>query len=219
MSNRRKDETPWPATMPSRDGSRGSRQLVEDAERELVAAETAYAAVTAAGEPEGWEARRRDLEQAIAVAARTLDAALRAGGPQDLGALELRLAALVGGFAELRPPASYGPVAFESELCQVLAAPLVGGAHDGYARKEAALDELLRLLSVADSRALVARIEKPHPEDALATGFRGLATERRARLLATLRGAARREAQAGEAARRAVLAAARAGGAPAKGKP
>jgi hypothetical protein len=68
---------------------------------------------------------------------------------------------------------------------------------DGHARKEAAIDALLRRLSVIDSRALIARIERRAASDAFVAGFSTLARDRRSRLLATLRGAAWRASQAG----------------------
>jgi hypothetical protein len=195
--------------------SNASEHGAGDAARALTAAEAVLVRVRAASAPEDpealgvWEAGRRELEQAIAISGRALEAALRSARAGELGELELRLAALVRGLAALRSPASFGVVALEAEITAALAAPRVGGAHDGNAHKEAAVDALLHRLSVADSRALVARLERRAAGDALVAGWEALTAERRERLLQTLRGAARREVQAGEAARRAAGAALR----------
>jgi hypothetical protein len=225
MSNGTKQEQSWPAIggrigpqsweIEESPSGRNARAAA-DAEHALTVAEGVLDAVRAANDPASWEARRRELEQAVAISARTLESALRGAGPHELGALEFRLADVVRTMEALRPPASFGPVALEAEIIAALAVKPAGAALTGHARKEAVLDALLRRLGVADSRALVARIEKRIAGDALVDGFQALAVERRVRLLATLRGAARREAQAGEAARRAALAAAKVTGVPAE---
>jgi hypothetical protein len=190
--------------------SNGSREDLEgaaEAEQALVVAEARLAAMSAAGDAASWESLRRELEQAVAISGRTLEAALRHAGMHDLAALEFRLAAVVRALEAARPPVSVGEVALEAELVAAILRKPEGTAHDGHARKEQAIDALLRRLGIADSRALVARIAQRSPGDVLASAFHTLTTDRRERLVATLQGAARREVQAGEAARRAALAA------------
>jgi hypothetical protein len=213
MSNGSKVELPWVAVVgPTRPGSWdvdergfcGTTCVVEEAERALIAAEAAHEAFRASTDPVTWEARRHDLEQSVAVSARTLEAALRGVGPHDLGALEFRLAELVRALETARSPER---VAFEAAIIAALAARPIGVALESEARKEAAVDVLLRRLSVADSRALVARIENQVVGDALVAWFYALANGRRERLLGTLRDAPRREVRASEAARRAARAA------------
>ncbi|HEU4728110.1 MAG TPA: hypothetical protein VFT22_09485 [Kofleriaceae bacterium] len=212
MSNGSKQEVPWSSVVePTRPGSwdaggsfGGTAGAVEDAERALLAAEAALDAFRVATNPVTWEARRHDLEQGIAVTARALDAALRGVGPHDLAAIEFRLAELVRALVSARPPER---IALEAELIAALAARPAGSDLEGHARKEAAIDALLRRLGVADSRTLLARIERRAAGDALVAWFHALAEGRRERLLGTLRGAPRREARASEAARRSALAA------------
>lgn len=182
-------------------------QGADEAEQALVAAEAVLAAMSAAADPASWEGRRRELEEAVAISGRTLEAALRNAGMHDLAALEFRLAALARALEVARPPAGIGELALEAELLAAIQRRPEGTAHDGHARKEQEVDALLRRLGVADSRALIARITRRSPHDALAGAFHTLAPDRRERLVATLQGAARREVQAGEAARRAALAA------------
>lgn len=205
MSNGRNEA--WFRAPASWDASGHDAQSISEVERALLAAESTAGAMAAAGDAVTWEARRHELEEAVSLAARCLETALRSSGLNELSAQELRLADLVRALENARPPTSFGEVALEAEIIAALVARPVGTASDGYARKEAEVDALLRELSVADSRRLVSRIEKRNPSDALVLGFYALSSERRTRLLATLRGAAKREAMAGEPARRAALAA------------
>lgn len=63
-----------------------------------------------------------------------------------------------------------------------------------YARKERELRDVLATLPAADALALHARLADPRPGDALAAAFARLVAERRARLLAFLADAPRRDA-------------------------
>lgn len=197
----------WFRAPASWDASGQDAQSITEAEQSLLAAESAATAMTAAGDAVTWESRRHELEEAVAVSARSLEHALRSAGLNELAALEFRLASLVRTLENARPPMSFGEVALEAEIIAALVARPVGTAADGHARKEAEVDALLQRLSVADSRKLVTRIEKRIASDALVLGFYALSSERRTRLLGTLRGAAKREAMATEPARRAALAA------------
>ena len=72
----------------------------------------------------------------------------------------------------------------------------------GFLRKEAELRAAFAALPVSAARALHARLANPRHGDLLATRFSGLVADRRARLLAFLGDARRREALAAAASAR-----------------
>ena len=85
--------------------------------------------------------------------------------------------------------------AWERRAIVILARPLGGeGAAVGYARKEAELVEVFAALSVAESRALHERLRLPREDDELVAMMGRLGAERRARLVAFVADARRREA-------------------------
>lgn len=208
MSNRSRNEPPWPRPLAPWDAEpRQDVQAIAEAERALIAAEAALEAVHQTTDPTVWEARRGELEQAIAVSAQTLEVALRGVGTHDLAALEFRLAAVVRALDAARPPDSYAAVVLEAEILAALQARPTGPALEGHARKELAINALFRRLGLTDSRILATRIEKRPCGDALVAAFYALGSERRERLVATLRDATRREVRASESSRRAAIAA------------
>lgn len=92
--------------------------------------------------------------------------------------------------------------AIDAELIAILDTPLLldETALVGYARKEAAMLQILASLTVAESRALHARLVVAKPGDPLVDKLARFTTERRTRLIHFLADARRREAIA--AARR-----------------
>jgi hypothetical protein len=207
MSNRSRNEPPRPRLLaPWAAEPREDAQAIAAAERALIAAEAALEAVHDTSDPAAWEARRGELEQAVAVSAQTVEAALRGAGTQDLAALELRLAALVRALAAARPPERFAAVVLEAEIVAALQVRPAGPALEGHARKELAINALFRRLGLTDSRVLATRIDKRPRGDALVAAFYALGSERRERLVATLRDATRREVRASESSRRAALA-------------
>jgi hypothetical protein len=87
-------------------------------------------------------------------------------------------------------------VALEHAILAALEAPLSN--HEtmfaGFHRKELAVAALFAQLSVADARALHRRLTMPSSSDPLAVAFNRLVSERRARLVAFLADARRRQA-------------------------
>jgi hypothetical protein len=97
------------------------------------------------------------------------------------------------------PPAGYKPVARETELLAVVTHQPSGSTKAGMEAKEHAIRAELTLLSPAKCRALATRLDKRVPEDKVAAAFASaanLGTDRRARLVAFLGDARRREALA-----------------------
>ncbi len=88
------------------------------------------------------------------------------------------------------------PLAPDAELLAILeAVPLYGDTLEyAFRQKERALLELFATLSVDASRSLHARLVMARPDDEVATAFARMVPERRARLLAFLADARRREA-------------------------
>lgn len=83
-------------------------------------------------------------------------------------------------------------------LLAILEAPLRASetAAAGFARKELELRRVLGTLSVIESRSLQSRLSYPKSVDAVAQAFQRLTGERRARLLAFIADARRRQALA-----------------------
>lgn len=90
--------------------------------------------------------------------------------------------------------AGHARVSREAEIEAVLAAPIEGAVAAGYQRKEEALRAELGRLTVAESRALAARLRRARPDDPIAALFGRMTAERRGRLLGFLDDARRREA-------------------------
>ena len=84
----------------------------------------------------------------------------------------------------------------DAALIAILDSQLLPGetAAVGFHRKEVELGNAFAKLTVLESRALHARLANPRSGDALAEKFSRLTAERRARLLAFLADARRREA-------------------------
>ncbi|MEO9157022.1 MAG: hypothetical protein ABI591_15525 [Kofleriaceae bacterium] len=116
----------------------------------------------------------------------------------QLDAMEQRLARLRKVSAETPIPSGFTRLANEDELLAVVTAKPVGSAQAGFPRKEAEVRSVLERLSAAESRALVARINKPVPDDLLAAAINNpgnLSPQRRQRVLDFLQGARAREAR------------------------
>lgn len=92
----------------------------------------------------------------------------------------------------------------DAALLAILEAPRHAGepAALGFLRKEAELRAAFAALPVSAARALHARLANPRHGDLLAARFSGLVADRRARLLAFLGDARRREALAAAASAR-----------------
>ncbi|CAN5901647.1 hypothetical protein BH11MYX2_BH11MYX2_26720 [soil metagenome] len=86
----------------------------------------------------------------------------------------------------------------DGTLLAIIDAPLAPGATAmlGFQRKERELIAALNMLTVAESRALQSRLANPKEGDELSNKFARLTIERRARVLAFLADARRREALA-----------------------
>jgi hypothetical protein len=97
---------------------------------------------------------------------------------------------------ELRPSRAWSPVSLEAEIAAVIdALPLPGEQlAAAFRRKELTLGDLFARLSVVEARELHRRFTRSVADDALAVRFNRLVSERRARLLAFLADARRREA-------------------------
>ena len=96
-------------------------------------------------------------------------------------------------------PANDTPVAavpaWERRAVLILARPSNGeAAAVAYARKEAELREVFAAMSIAESRALYERLRLPREEDELVRLMGRMTADRRARLVAFLADARRREA-------------------------
>lgn len=90
---------------------------------------------------------------------------------------------------------SSSPVALEAEIRSVLESPQPGEPLElAFRRKEHMLGELFARLAVVDARTLYRRLDVPRAGDELAASFARLRADRRARLLAFLADASRREA-------------------------
>lgn len=91
---------------------------------------------------------------------------------------------------------AYATVELEAQILETLAAPTDPDERRevAFRRKERALEAIFERLSVADSRELHRRLTLMLPEDPIAAQFGRLIAERRARLLAFLADARRREA-------------------------
>jgi hypothetical protein len=94
------------------------------------------------------------------------------------------------------PSLSWKRVGLESEIYAVLAEPAFPGEQLAFAfkRKEQRLGDLFAKLNVADSRELSRRLALLIADDSLAAMFGRLVADRRARLVAFLADARRREA-------------------------
>jgi hypothetical protein len=93
------------------------------------------------------------------------------------------------------PPRPVIPCETEARIGALLDAPARLGETTAvaFARKEQALGELFATLTILESRALHARLSNPRPDDPIATRFTLLVADRRARLLAFLADARRRQ--------------------------
>jgi hypothetical protein len=91
---------------------------------------------------------------------------------------------------------TWSPVALEAEIHAVLVAPAYPGEQLAFAfkRKEQQIGDLFARCSVSDSRALHRRLTLAISGDELAAMFGRLVADRRARLLAFLADARRRDA-------------------------
>jgi hypothetical protein len=91
---------------------------------------------------------------------------------------------------------SAAPDHTECEILAVLDAPANVGeaAEAAFRRKERELGAVFATLTTLESRALHTRLSNPKPDDAMAMRFVRLVADRRARLLAFLADARRREA-------------------------
>ena len=186
-----------------------TRDAVISAERELSAGE--YDAGTlrraAAQNDRGqWETAHTKLSDSIAEARIRIDLSRMTAGHDHtpevdarLEAMEDRLAHLQKANDEATKPLGYKRLSNEEQILAAVVAKVPrGDAKVGYPRKEAEIGALLDQLDPAESRALLARIQKPVPEDALAAAFanpNNLPPRRREHLLEYLGGAREREAR------------------------
>ena len=152
-----------------------------------------------------WSAKRHTLDAAIHQASKVLERAARASDDHtsaQLGELRTRYAvAVTASSAHVIPPRGFEPSRLEDELMRAVTDPKKGKL--GMEQKEHALRAVLDELTPAESRQLVARIQRPVPEDALAAAFRktsNLGSERLERVLAFAKDASRRAALRAELA-------------------
>ena len=97
---------------------------------------------------------------------------------------------------EVRPSRVWSTVSLEAEIAAVIDAPPLPGEQlaAAFRRKELTLGDLFARLTVAEARELHRRFTRSVADDVLAVRFNRLVSERRARLLAFLADARRREA-------------------------
>jgi hypothetical protein len=102
----------------------------------------------------------------------------------------------VGSDVNVRPTPTFVEVALEQAIVAALdPAPSASETMlAGFQRKERALVQLFAQLSVSDARTLHRRLTLPVDSDPIASHFARLIAERRARLIAFLADARRREA-------------------------
>lgn len=176
-------------------------------EQEVTAVDAAVKALAkakAANDPSAWQTARARLGPALATAhnqlerARTHAAEATADVEQRLDSTEKQLQALDRAAKNIgEAPLGWSPISREAAIIAIVAAPLDGGAHEGWARKMTALKAELAELSVPESRALATRLRKRHSNDpiamALAPGVK-ITRSRYEEVLAFLDGARRREA-------------------------
>ena len=186
-----------------------TRDAVISAERELGTGEydAGTLARSAAQNDRGqWEAAHTKLSESIAEVRIRIDLARMTAGHDHtpevdarLEAMEDRLAHLQKANDEATKPLGYKRLSNEEQILAAVNAKVArGDAKVGYPRKEAEIGALLDELDPAASRALLVRIQKPVPEDALAAAFanpNNLPPRRREHLLEYLGGARAREAR------------------------
>ncbi len=158
-------------------------------------------AAHAANDSERWTEARAGLDRALGAAARSCERARSRAGEAtpELGehiataerALD-EVASIAGGLTE--PPSGIAAVTRETEIAEILSAPIEGTAAAGYEKKERALRGEFDQLSTVESRVLAQRLRRGRPNDGLASQFSRMTAERRERLLAYLDGARRRDA-------------------------
>ena len=97
---------------------------------------------------------------------------------------------------EAPPSFVWSTVSLEAEIAAAIDAPLLPGEQlaAAFRRKELTLGDLFARLTVVEARELHRRFTRTAADDALAVRFNRLVSERRARLLAFLADARRREA-------------------------
>lgn len=191
---------------PERTPAERATQEITSFNREVQAITTTLEAVRKAHEsnnPAQWHPAKETLGRQIERAHKSHERARSNAhdgtteSKQQFAAAETLLAQHEASAATLNDaPRGWNPISRESEILAVLVAPIEGGANAGYARKEQVLKAEISLLTVAESRQLVARLRKHDHSDPIANAFARLVPERRDRIADYLNGARKREAQA-----------------------
>lgn len=175
--------------------------------REVTSVDEAIQSVqqaASANDASGWSEAKQSLDRRLASARKALILAqahakdLSPKVAQQLAAAEAALAEHERRASVLAdPPRGWAETSREAQMLAVIAAPIEGSARDGWNRKMSALKAELAQLSVADSRALTARLSRRHPNDPIAMGLMPNVRITQARfdeVLAFLAGARKREA-------------------------
>ncbi len=159
-----------------------------------------------------WHEARATVDRLVAAADHGLEkATARAGDAASDATTQLATArqTLARSKADVRelsdhPPTGYKPIAREAELLAAVTHRPEGSTKAAMEAKERAIRAELAVLSPLESRVLAARLNKRVPEDKLAAAFASpanLGNDRRARLVAFIGDARRREALRGAATR------------------
>lgn len=195
--------------LPERTHEQKQQDAIAETQRRLNFAYHQLEAVQRAHDLRGWETNYTRLQDEIASSTTALEKAnelqVDAG---TLTALQTRIITLSQAATAAKPP-KQPELPLESEIYVALTAKPEGSAETGHQRKEMAIHAVFQQLDVANSRALLRRINQGLPDDRLAAAFHELTPSRQARLLQTLADASKREAMAAEPAGRAARAASR----------